>query len=52
MREGEAGVPRSSCGTATSLHNNITSKQAFNNKQTRLSLQDFTLQRLGSESSA
>jgi hypothetical protein len=52
VREGEAGVTRSSCGTTSGLHINITSKQAFNSKRIRLSLQDFTSQRPGSEASA
>jgi hypothetical protein len=52
VQEGEAEAPRSSCGTTTVLHNNIISKQAFNNKRIRLSLQDFTSQRQESEASA
>jgi hypothetical protein len=50
--EGEAGTPRSSYGTTTGLHSNTTSKKAFNSKQKRLSLQDFTSQRPESEASA
>jgi hypothetical protein len=36
VRDGEAGAPRSSCGTTTGLHINNTSKQEFNSKQKRI----------------